>query len=200
MPVTEVAGFVRLHFFHRALPEHGPGHIVRSMKIAILFIAIFITLPALTEASEMSLLVKDFRIVPPGNDYSQSPLLPKSGNCYIKGADLRYQDIDSVVFFHIIERGNVLAGMEQSINVKGKDIVVDIGTCGKTKGYSHSVTANADGSKTLNVKCSGNGLEGQGSGQMSITVNRKNVITAYSLKKRAGWYENFRAIEMSCKF
>ncbi len=167
------------------------------MKIAILLIAIFITLPALTQAS---VLVQDFRIVPPGNDYSQSPLLPKSGNCYIKGADLRYQDTDSVIFFHIIERGNVLAGEEQSINVKGKDIQVDIRTCGKAKGYSQSVTANADGSKTLNVKCSGNGFEGQGSGQMSITVNRNNVITAYSLKKRAGWWENFRSIDMSCKF
>lgn len=165
------------------------------MKIAILIVAVFISLPSLA-----GILVKDFRIVPPGSDYSQSPLMPKSGNCYIKGADIRYEDMDSVVFFHIIERGNVLAGLEQSINVKGKDIEVDISTCGKAEGYKSSVIRNADGSKILDVKCSGNGFEGQGAGEMSVSVDKKNIIRSYRLKKRAGWWENFRSINMSCEF
>lgn len=147
-----------------------------------------------------ALRVKDFRIVPPGKDYSQSPILPKSGNCYLKGWELNSGDTDSIIFFHVIERGNVLAGEEQSIQVKGKDIAVDIRSCGKTKGYQHAITKHADGSKTLDVTCSGNPIEGQGSGTMSLTIDKKGIIKAYSLKKRDGWWENFRAINMSCKF
>jgi hypothetical protein len=165
------------------------------MKIAILIIAVFISLPSIA-----AITIRDFRIVPPGNDYSQGPLLPKSGNCYIKGADLRYADVDSVVFFHIIERGNTLAGLEQSINVRGKDIDIDISTCGRPEGYRSHVTTNPDGSKTLAVKCSGSGFEGQGSGEMSLTVDKKNIIRSYQLKKRAGWWENFRAVNMACEF
>lgn len=164
------------------------------MKIAILIIAAFISLPALA-----GVLVKDFRIVPPGKDYSQSPVLPKTGNCYLKGWELNSGDTDSIVFFHVIENGS-LAGEEQSILVKGKNILVDIRTCGKEDGYQHSVTTKGDGSRTLNVKCKGSVIEGQGSGSMNLTIDRNGIIQAYSLKKRAGWWENFRGIEMSCKF
>ncbi len=164
------------------------------MKIAILIIAVFISLPSIA-----GVLIRDFRIVPPGNDYSHSPLLPKSGDCYLKAADFNYESTDSIIFFHIIERGS-LAGEEQSISVKGKDIEVDIRTCGKIEGYKSQVTKNADGSKTLSVKCSGNAFEGQGSGEMILSIDKKNIIRSYSLKKRAGWWENFRSINMSCQF
>lgn len=164
------------------------------MKIAILILAVFISLPSIA-----GVLIRDFRIIPPGNDYSQSPLLPKSGDCYMKAADIRSGDIDSLIFFHVIERGT-LAGMEQSINVKGKDIEVYLSTCGRPEGYEADVSKKPDGSKTLTVKCSGNAFEGQGSGEMTLSIDKNNVIRSYSLKKRAGWWENFRSIRMSCQF